>query len=96
MTWRVLDEFFCWQHREKTGRRQEDRQGGLKGSRLGTLRMLAGLVVAVGTESKSKWSSEGSVDQPGDTFDLVPHFKSTLLFKMFKTNLSPISHGIIC
>ena len=91
MTWRVLDEFFCWQHREETGRRQADQPGGIKGSRLGVLRIPAGLVVAVGAESKAKWSYDRRADKPGDTFDLVPRFQSTLFLKMFKNDLSPIT-----
>lgn len=89
MTGYVLDEFICWWHREKTGGRREEQLGGTQGSRLGMLRISAGLVVAVETESTAKWSCEGRVDKPGDTFDLMSHFKSTLFFKMFKNHLSP-------
>ena len=63
MTWRVLDEFFCRQHREKTERRWAEKPGGIKGGRLGMLRVPAGLMVAVGAESRARWSSEGRVTQ---------------------------------
>lgn len=55
------------------------------------LRIPAGLVVAVGAESKAKWSYDRRVDKPGDTFDLVPCFQSALFLKMFKNDLSPIT-----
>lgn len=55
------------------------------------LRTSAGLVVAVGTESKASWSCEERVDKPGTTFDLMPHFKNTLVFKMLKNDLSAIT-----
>lgn len=72
-------------------RETEDKLGDIKGSRPGMLRTSAGLVVAVGTESKASWSCEGRVDKPGTTFDLMPHFKNTLVFKMLKNDLSAIT-----
>lgn len=59
------------------------------------LRVPAGLVVALGAESRARWSREGKVGKPGDTFDLMPHFQSTLFFKMFQSDLSPITL-VIC
>ena len=75
----------------KTGGRREDELGGIKGSRPGGLRVSAGWVAAVGTGSQARWSPEGRVDKLGGTFDLMPHFKSTVFFKMFKNGLSPIT-----
>ena len=71
-------------HREKTGRTWAEKPGGIKGGRLGMLRVPAGLMVAVGAESRVRWSCEGRVTH------LISCHTFRALFKMFQSDLSPI------